>query len=476
MNEEILRKVRKRVAEMPAKSYATTMEILGADLAGKVDVENENLEELLNDGEVEIKSAFRTNGTPLLDSYEILRSPAGVVDVSNLPESIMNLLASSMFDWRSDGRRLVVLKLDSEPFENGSEIRIMKKTPSEDGKWTVGTASLPNASEAEMEEFLRISGLKMERFGTYSDFEVEDVPKVVVRIVAAYGKILSRGGKTENPEEAKRTRKTRWNPDETRYVDSGVKLFSKRFDDPERIHENAERANVAYVVNGTDFESSQKAVEWSRTHDVCVTVGIHPHGADRARSEDYETFRKWAMENPNVVAIGETGLDYDRLYSSKDGQILNLERHVEIARELGLPMFLHERSAVEDFVAMFARNADMAERSLVHCFAGDEETLERYLEMGFRIGITGWICDDRRAGDLRRAVKKLPLDRVLVETDGPFLRPKNVSGLFGPNVPENVEYVTRELAKWMEVDEEMLRRATVENAEKFYERKPRRQG
>ncbi|MCR5731031.1 MAG: TatD family hydrolase, partial [Ruminococcus sp.] len=107
-------------------------------------------------------------------------------------------------------------------------------------------------------------------------------------------------------------------------------------------------------------------------------------------------------------------------------------------------------------------------RAVVHCFTGDIKTLEKYIDMGFYIGITGWICDDKRGTDLREAVKIIPTDKIMVETDAPYLTPKNVKGLERTNVPENVKYVVRELAKYMEISEEVLRQCAIDNTKYFF--------
>ena len=165
-------------------------------------------------------------------------------------------------------------------------------------------------------------------------------------------------------------------------------------------------------------------------------------------------------ENDKLVAVGECGLDYDRMFSTKENQIRCLEKHIVLAEKLNKPLFLHERSAADDFIKRFKKHPDICKKSVVHCFTGEKETLDKYLSMGFSIGITGWICDDRRAKELRDAVHMIPLDRILVETDAPYLTPKNVPGLDRTNVPQNIKYVVRDLAKYMKVEEDVL----IENA------------
>ncbi len=138
-----------------------------------------------------------------------------------------------------------------------------------------------------------------------------------------------------------------------------------------------------------------------------------------------------------------------------------------IAEKLGKPLFLHERDAAEDFIACFAGHEAICPRAVVHCYTGDKKTLRRLLDMGFYIGITGWICDERRADDLREAVSILPLDRVMIETDAPYLTPRGFH-LPRTNVPQNITYVARTLAQYMGVSEEVLTKCAKENTERFW--------
>ena len=208
--------------------------------------------------------------------------------------------------------------------------------------------------------------------------------------------------------------------------------------------------------------------DFVKKHNVFGTAGIHPHNADRAKQEDFEQMEKIFSENEKIVAVGECGLDYDRMFSARENQIRCLEKHIVLAEKLHMPLFLHERSAADDFTIRFKKHPEICKNSVVHCFTGDKKTLDRYLSMGFSIGITGWICDDRRGGELREAVSMIPLDRILVETDAPYLTPKNVPNLNRTNVPQNVKYVVRELAKYMKVPEEELIENTRKNTERIF--------
>ena len=143
-------------------------------------------------------------------------------------------------------------------------------------------------------------------------------------------------------------------------------------------------------------------------------------------------------ENHRMVAVGECGLDYDRMFSARENQVRCLEKHIVLAEKLDMPLFLHERSAAEDFVKRFKKHPEICAKSVVHCFTGGKATLDKYLSMGFSIGITGWICDERRGKELQDAVRIIPLDRILVETDAPYLTPRNVPGLDRTNVPQKI--------------------------------------
>lgn len=253
-----------------------------------------------------------------------------------------------------------------------------------------------------------------------------------------------------------------------KYYDIGLNLFCKQFPDPEKIIREAEENGVRCILTGTDSKENQQIAAFVKNHDVFGTAGIHPHNADRAKQEDFQQIERLLSENPKMVAVGECGLDYDRMFSTKENQIRCLEKHIVLAEKLDKPLFLHERSASGDFIRRFKKHPDVCTKSVVHCYTGDKATLEQYLAMGFSIGITGWICDDKRGKELREAVRLIPPDRILVETDAPYLAPKNVAGLGRTNVPQNIAYVVRELAKHMKMPEEVLMEHARKNTERIF--------
>lgn len=257
-----------------------------------------------------------------------------------------------------------------------------------------------------------------------------------------------------------------------KYYDIGVNLFCRQFSDPEKIIRQADDEGVCCILTGTDMRENQKICEFVRDHSAFGTAGIHPHNADRSKPEDFKLMEQWISENRKIVAVGECGLDYDRMFSTKENQTRCLEKHIVLAEKYNKPLFLHERAAADDFVKRFKKHQDICHKSVVHCFTGDKKTLDKYLSMGFSIGVTGWICDDRRAKELREAVDIIPLDRILIETDAPYLVPRNVNGLGKVNVPQNIVYVARELAKYMKVEEDVLIENTKKNTERIFQINP----
>ena len=155
------------------------------------------------------------------------------------------------------------------------------------------------------------------------------------------------------------------------------------------------------------------------------TVGVHPHNTGRCEDDALPQLRQLAGRSA-AVAVGETGLDYNRDFSPRAVQRTWFERHVELAVEVGKPLFLHERDAHEDFVAILGGFGRDMPAGVVHCFTGGRREMERYLELGLHIGITGWICDERRGTHLLELVRAIPPQRLLIETDAPFLLPRSI--------------------------------------------------
>jgi TatD DNase family protein len=193
------------------------------------------------------------------------------------------------------------------------------------------------------------------------------------------------------------------------------------------VIERARRAGVdRLIVTGTNEEANERAVELVREHaGLWCTVGVHPHHARHFEPRTSERLRRLARE-PGVVAIGECGLDYDRDFSPRPLQRQAFEAQLVLAAELGLPVFLHERRAHADFAAILKAYRDRLTGAVIHCFTGDGVELSAYLDLDLYVGITGWICDERRGAHLLELIGAIPQDRLLLETDAPFLLPRSL--------------------------------------------------
>jgi TatD DNase family protein len=181
------------------------------------------------------------------------------------------------------------------------------------------------------------------------------------------------------------------------------------------------------VVTGTSVEASRKAADLAAAHPdrLFATAGVHPHEAKRCDDATLDHLRALAAE-PGVVAIGECGLDYNRDYSPRPVQDRWFEAQVALAAELGLPLFLHERDAHARLVEILEPYRSKLTAAVVHCFTGTAAEIDAYLAMDLHVGITGWICDERRGRHLCELVGRVPLDRLMVETDAPFLLPRDM--------------------------------------------------
>lgn len=178
------------------------------------------------------------------------------------------------------------------------------------------------------------------------------------------------------------------------------------------------------VVTGTTVAESQAALELAARHEnLWATAGVHPHHARECDSGTIPALRELA-KHPRVVAIGECGLDFNRNYSPHPDQEKWFVAQVELGIELGMPLFLHSRDAHPRFSQIISRLKP--EKAVAHCFTGTKEELHSYLDLGLYIGITGWICDERRGAHLLELVRDVPRERLLLETDSPYLTPRDL--------------------------------------------------
>lgn len=212
-------------------------------------------------------------------------------------------------------------------------------------------------------------------------------------------------------------------------IDIGLNLAHDSFDsDRDAVIERAGRVGVRrMVITGSSIASTRHAIELVKRHPdkFRSTAGIHPHHAteldDAAASELEELARA-----DEVVAVGECGLDYFRDFSPRARQVEAFRRQLELAAQLGKPVFLHQRDAHDDFTAILREYRARLAGGVAHCFTAGVAEARAYLDLDLHVGITGWICDERRGLHLREVVRDLPLDRLLIETDAPYLLPRDL--------------------------------------------------
>lgn len=258
-------------------------------------------------------------------------------------------------------------------------------------------------------------------------------------------------------------------------VDIGLNLASERFDaDREDVLARAREAGVDYwLLTGTSLAVSERVIQLCQQFDaehpgrLRCTVGVHPHEADHYHSDTSAQLLALARENPQwVAAIGETGLDFNRNFSTPAAQERALTAQLELAAQLKLPVFLHERDAAERQWQILRHWRDDLPAAVLHCFTGDRRTLFRYLDLDLYIGVTGWLCDERRGQSLQQLVREIPLPRLLIETDAPWLLPRTLKPRpkSGRNEPAFLPEVLSVLVQHRSESEEVIARATRDNA------------
>jgi len=256
----------------------------------------------------------------------------------------------------------------------------------------------------------------------------------------------------------------------TPLVDIGANLTHAAFaDDLEQVLARARAAGVGtIVVTGTSVADSLLAARLAEAHGLYATAGVHPHHARDCDAGTIPALREIAA-HPRVVALGECGLDYNRNYSPHPDQERWFVAQLELGIELGKPLFLHSRDAHPRF-AEIVRSFKL-EKAVAHCFTGERDELHAYLKLGLYIGITGWICDERRGRHLLALVREIPPDRLLVETDAPYLTPRDLrpQPKARRNEPAFLPHVLRALARALGRPEEEVADQTARNARTLFE-------
>jgi TatD DNase family protein len=261
-------------------------------------------------------------------------------------------------------------------------------------------------------------------------------------------------------------------------IDIGANLTHDSFDhDRDAVLQRARDAGVVQmIITGASREHSPQALALAQAHpgELFATAGVHPHHATEYTDECDAEMRA-LHAHPEVVAVGECGLDYFRDFSPRPAQRKAFERQLQIAADLavegrGKPLFLHQRDAHEDFVAMMKNFDGRLGPAVVHCFTGSREELFDYLDQDWHIGITGWLCDERRGLHLRELVKSIPANRLMIETDAPYLLPRTVKPQpsHRRNEPMYLAHIVEELARDRGEEVETTARITTSTAREFF--------
>lgn len=257
-------------------------------------------------------------------------------------------------------------------------------------------------------------------------------------------------------------------------VDIGANLAHDSFiDDRNEVLKRAADAGVTrIIVTGSSDTSNMEAAALAELHAGVLysTAGVHPHHASDYGDESDALIRELVRKDV-VVAVGECGLDYCRNFSPRDAQLDAFRRQLAIATECRLPVFLHQRDAHDDFVEVLESTLPGLTRAVAHCFTGEGESLHEYIAMGLYIGITGWICDERRGQHLHDIVSIVPDDRLMIETDAPYLLPRTIrpKPKTRRNEPAYLPEVLKTVAEARGQSIEHVARITTENAERFFE-------
>jgi len=257
------------------------------------------------------------------------------------------------------------------------------------------------------------------------------------------------------------------------WADIGVNLTDKQFrDDQDEVLERARSAGVTWqLLTGTNVDESRLAMELASQHDdLFSTAGLHPHSA-RFYSPALEKELRELLTQKSVKAAGEMGLDFNRDFSPRPDQERAFEAQLALAVEYRLPVFLHERDAHERFAPILKAHRDHLVGAVVHCFTGSRQALFDYLDLDCHIGITGWVCDERRGKPLAELVHNIPDNRLLLETDAPYLLPRDLPDpppKKRRNEPSLLPWIGKRVATLREQDVASVAQLTSANARALF--------
>ncbi|CCK82441.1 TatD family hydrolase [Desulfobacula toluolica] len=240
--------------------------------------------------------------------------------------------------------------------------------------------------------------------------------------------------------------------------------------DRQDVIDRAEAENIqGIMIVGIDIETSLKAIEIARENDHIITsVGIHPHDAKQCSADTMNALIRLAMENSCVKAWGEIGLDYNRMFSPEKDQEDCFKTQLEAADNLDLPLIFHERDSKGRFYDILKSDGPKSRKGVIHCFSGTKEELFKYLDLGYYIGITGILTLQKRGEYLRTLAPLIPEDRILIETDAPYLTPAPQKNKNRRNEPVFVKSVLLKLAEIRKSDPKALAQTIFNNTRTLY--------
>ena len=252
------------------------------------------------------------------------------------------------------------------------------------------------------------------------------------------------------------------------WFDTGVNLLDPRFDLEIVTQESVDAKVTDVLVISSDIDESQRAISLMQKSPLNnlrlhATAGVHPHYADNIKPESWTKLRALLADN-KIAAVGECGLDFNRNFSTQNNQINAFDTQLKIAVEYQKGVYLHERDAFDTQYAMLQKVHHKLPFLVAHCFTGTSPQMHKYLDLGCYIGITAWVCDDKRGQDLQAAVASLPLDKLLLETDAPYLFPKTVRPRAKQNAPKYIYAIAEKIAQIKQVSVEEIAHAAYQNA------------
>ena len=261
------------------------------------------------------------------------------------------------------------------------------------------------------------------------------------------------------------------------YIDIGINLTNKQFqNDIDDVVRNALDADVSQMIlTGTSVRNSEESARIAKEYPgiLYATAGIHPHDAKSFNAQSISKLRN-LLKQKHVVSVGECGLDFDRDFSPRNIQETCYKAQLELAIEVQKPLFLHERAAFTRFMDITKDYLPQLPKAVVHCFTGSLQEAKTYLDNGLYLGFTGAISDSKRFEHLKEVIQYVPLDRMMIETDAPFMLPKNVPNSLLKKYHERrcepafLPFVAGTVAKFKGVPLDKVAEETTKNAKHFF--------